>query len=303
MMSRLVEEELRRGQVENARLLLNSDDVIRSTVLEGVQRGKEALGSLGTAINFVSSIYSCLKLKSNQTWSSLYIKAMAGELRDSAVIEDLLLAIKRLPSDAMKILFDLLGESSLPGISAIATDLRHLEAEKDSVDPLRSKYDTHHESLRTTVVAYKVELSRHKSSLSEDDLAYSELVDRVDNILKDYLDECLIDPQTLFLHEILVYDLKSPHREVFAPKPRYAIERALSSPRDYLGCECCKGAQHGLSGTHPATSVLYQLYLESGAIVNIADLWSAFFTIVGNEDAEDEEAEQERALYVHPCQR
>ncbi|KAL8936382.1 MAG: hypothetical protein Q9211_004216 [Gyalolechia sp. 1 TL-2023] len=223
---------------------------------------------------------------------------MSGELRGSPVISDTLLAVRKLPSDAMADFLNLIRESKLPDMSPVASDLQRLESEKETVDPLRSEHDTHHQSLRTTVVAHKVELSKHKASLTKHDLSYSALVDRIDKTLRDYFQGVLIHPPDLFLHEVLVYDLKSPHREVFTPKPRYALERALSSPRDYLGCSCCKGAQHGLSGTHPAISVLYQLYLESGAIINISDLWSAFYTIIGSEDAEDEDAEQQRALYV-----
>ncbi|KAL9003431.1 MAG: hypothetical protein Q9188_003700 [Gyalolechia gomerana] len=294
----LVEAELSRSNVENARLLLDDDKFLRDTVERGIKRGKEALRSLVTAIDLFSSIRSHLGSKTSEPWSSLYIKAMSGELGDSAIMDDTLLAVRKLPSDAMANFLNLLSESKLPGISTVVSDLQRLESEKDSVDPLRSEHDTRHQSLRTTVVAHKVELSKHKSSLTKHDLSYSGLVNRIDRTLKDYFQDILIRPQDLFLHEVLVYDLKSPHREVFAPKPRSALERALRSPRDYLGCSCCKGAQHGLSGTHPATSVLYQLYLESGAIINISDLWSAFHTIIGSEDAEDEDAEQQRALYV-----
>ncbi|KAL8944170.1 MAG: hypothetical protein Q9216_000594 [Gyalolechia sp. 2 TL-2023] len=294
----LVEEALSRSNVESAKLLLDDDKFLRDTIGREIKRGKEALTSLVTAVDLLSSIRSRLSSKMGEPWSSLYIKAMSGELRGSTIINDTLLAVRKLPSDAMAELLDILSESKLAGLSTLASDLQRLESEKDSVDPLRSEHDTHHQSLRTTVVAHKVELSKHKSSLTMYDLSYSELVNRIDKTLKDYFQNFLIHPRDLFLHEVLVYDFKSPHREVFAPKPRYALERALSSPRDYLGCSCCKGSQHGLSGTHPATSVLYQLYLESGAIINTSDLWSAFYTIISPEDAEDEEAEQQRALYV-----
>lgn len=225
---------------------------------------------------------------------------MAGELKDSAIIKAILLAIRRLSSDDMAGLLDHLPDSQLPDITIFARDLQKLEAGNDKPGPLRSKHDTRHENIRTTIVAQKVELSKHSSSLSKQDLSYSELVNRVDSALREYLEQNLIHPQELFLHEVLVFDLRSPHREAFAPKPRCAIERALASPRDYLGCSCCKSAQHGLSSTHPATSLLYQLYLESGAVVNISDLWSAFYTIVGTDDIEDEDAEQQNALYVFP---
>lgn len=294
----MIEEELDHNNVKTVKFLLSDDQFLEDTIIREMKRGKEVMTSLVTAIELLSSINSSLNLKASESWSNIYIKAMAGELRDSAMIKDTFLAIRKLPSDAMTSLLNDLTSTSLPGISALVHDLRRLQSQSDSAVPLRSKHDTHHKSVRTTIVAHKVELSKHVSSLSEQDLFYSKFVDRVDSTLKEYFEKALITPQELFLNEILIYDFKSPHREVFAPKPRYAIERALSSPRDYLGCSCCEGAQHGLSSTHPATSVLYQLYLESGAMINISDLWSAFYTIVGTEDAEDEDDEQERALYV-----
>lgn len=279
------------------KLLLNDDNFLQDMVIKEIKKSKEVLKSLVTAVDLLSRVHSCLNFKTSESWSNIYIKAMAGELRDSAMIKDTMLAVRKLPSDAMtSLLAHLTTNSPLPNISTLINDLRKLESEKDSAVPLRSEHDTHHKSLRTTVVAHKVELSKHVSSLSKQDLSYSKLVNRVDKTLKDYFQRALVDPQELFLHEVVMYDFRSPLREVFAPKPRYAIERALSSPRDYLGCSCCKGAQCGLSSTHPATSVLYQLYLESGAIINISDLWSAFYTITGTEGAEDEDAAQERAL-------
>lgn len=280
------------------KFLLNDDRFLQDIAVKEIRRGTKTLSSLLTAIDLLSSMRSCLSLKASDSWSRIYIKAMAGELRDSAMIKDTLLAIRKLSSDALASLLDRLTDSPLLGISALINDLRRLVSENDSAGPLRSEHYAHRRNIRTTVVAQKVELSKHVSSLSEQDLSYSKLVDRLDRILKDFFQETLIDPSELFLHEVLVYDFKSPHREVFIPNPRYAIERALSSPRDYLGCSCCEGAHHGLSSTHPATSVLYQLYLESGAIINISDLWFAFRTIVGTDDAEDEEVEQERTLYV-----
>ena len=81
------------------------------------------------------------------------------------------------------------------------------------------------------------------------------------------------------------------------PAPRRAIERALSAPHDYLNCECCEGGGKGdaaaLSSSQPATAILYQLYLESGALINIADLWAAFSAVVGTE-GEEEKGEAEK---------
>lgn len=73
----------------------------------------------------------------------------------------------------------------------------------------------------------------------QQDIAYTQLVNTFCEILASYLNQTSRDYMDLFLHEILVYDLKSPHADVFGPKTRFAIERALSAPHDYLGCSCC----------------------------------------------------------------
>ncbi|KAL9020968.1 MAG: hypothetical protein Q9185_001795 [Variospora sp. 1 TL-2023] len=292
----LAEDMIYRNDAKTVKRLLNDDKFLQDTVINGIGKGMEALDCVLTAIDLLLLVHSCLDFKPSESWTKLYIKAMAGELRDSPVIKETLFAIQKLPSDSLASLLKRVSNSLVPDMQRYADDLRKLESQKDDATPLRSEYNTHHQSLRTTIVAQKVELSTHVSSLSEQDRSYSRLVNQVDNSLKEYFQNALVAPQELFLHEVLIYDFKSPHREVFAPKPRHANERALSSPHDYLGCNCCKSSQHGLSSTHPATSVLYQLYLESGALINIADLWSAFYTIVGNEDAEDEDDEQERVL-------
>jgi origin recognition complex subunit 3 len=157
--------------------------------------------------------------------------------------------------------------------------------------PLHTQHDVRNDSLRTTVVAQKVLLSKHKAALSEQDKAYSDLVTQFHDQLEAYFASSFIDPKTLFLSEVLIYDLKSPHTEVFQPKPRFAVERALASPHDYLSCDCCSGVDGNpaaLSATQPATAIVYQMYLESGTLINVSDLWSAFNAIAGDGVEENE---------------
>ncbi|KAL8951161.1 MAG: hypothetical protein Q9222_002849 [Ikaeria aurantiellina] len=296
--SRLAETLLDQREFSTLRQLLDDNLFLHKTVAEKLQSGRDSLSSLVAAVELLASLQSHINIKNRVSWTSLYIKAMAGQLKDSNLLEDIFTAVKRLPSDIMAHLLRDLKDSSVLDMSTFAEDLVQIESEKDHSNPLHSEYDTVHQNLRTTIVAHKVELSRYSSSLSKQDLLYSELVKRIGDNLKAYLDNVLINPQDLFLKEVLVFDLRTPYREVFGPKPRYAVERALNSAGDYLGCSCCKGAQHGLSPTQPALPILYQLYLESGAIINVSDLWSAFYTIVAEDGSEDEDAEQEKALYV-----
>ena len=296
--SRYAQALLERKEYESLKALLDDDNVLGHLVVQGIKTGKQALQAILEVINVLFRIQSSLALKTQTLWTELYIRAMCAELAGSVAFEEIMASIKKLPSNTMKDLLNDLAGMSVPFESAdIMTELDQLTDQlEDSNLPLRSEYDVHHESLRTTVVAQKVSLSKRISTLSSQDSAYTKIVDRIYTDLSNYFETALINPRSLFLNEILIFDSTSPHREVFTPKPRFAVERALSSPHDYLGCDCCGGSEGGLSATQPATAILYQLYLESGAMINTADLWSAFWTIVGGDGNADEEAEQQRAL-------
>ena len=278
--------------------MLDDDSTLGDLIVQELQTGKEAMQAMIRAVDVLFRIQSSLNLKSKSPWSEMYIQAMCVELAGSAAFDEIMVSIRRMPSDNIEALLEAWAVMSVPSeLVKIMTELGQLTHNlEDPKVPLRSAYDVHHGTLRTTVVAQKVSLSKNTATLSAQDSAYTKIVDRIYAILCSYFESTLVNPQDLFLNEIFIFDSKSPHREVFTPKPRYAIERALSSPHDYLGCDCCGGSGGGLSATQPASAILYQLYLESGGVINTADLWSAFWTIVGEDGVEDEEAEQQRAL-------
>lgn len=283
--------------------ILDDDESLHSAVETELVKSREVIKDLLLSLKALCQIQSRAASKNIDSWTEMYIQAMSNSLIESASFEDILASIKKLSSDALNDLLEDLIETlsssdAVTELQEIRDDLNQLTTSlTDSTTPLRSAYDIHHSTLRTTVVAQKVSLSKNSSKLSTEDNTYTKIVDRVFDTLSNHFRTTLINPSDLFLHEVLIYDAKSPHREVFTAKPRFAIERALSSPHDYLGCECCSaGEGAGLEALQPATAVLYQLYLESGSIINTADLWEAFWTIVGAEGGEDEEGEKERAL-------
>ena len=296
--SRYIHNLIARKEYETVRTLLDDDVSLMNIVMQEIRVTKEALQAISKAVDVLFRIQSALTLKAKTTWSEMYIRAMCAGLVESAAFKDVVGTVKKLPSDAMKGILDELAETSAAQeLVGILTELQQLtNGMGHSKVPLRSAYDIHHESLRTTVVAQKVSLSKNISTLSAQDGAYTKIVDRIYTTLCKYFESTLINPQDLLLNEIFIFDSKSPYREVFTPKPRFAIERALSSPHDYLDCDCCSGSQGGLSATQPAMAILYQLYLESGALINTADLWSAFWAIVGGDCIDDEESEQQKAL-------
>ncbi|ERS98613.1 hypothetical protein HMPREF1624_05400 [Sporothrix schenckii ATCC 58251] len=174
---------------------------------------------------------------------------------------------------------------------------------------LRSKYTAQSKVLRTTVVAQKVQLSRDSMALTEEDQTFTELVDAAVAAVVGVVD---VEPATasraavapsslatpssspasrLWLQEVWLYNAQAPYRDVFIPRPGLVVERALARPHDYLACECCAGTEPSKSTsskkngdtergsirpTLPATAILYQLYLDAGPLINVADLWEAF---------------------------
>ncbi|RKU46036.1 hypothetical protein DL546_000004, partial [Coniochaeta pulveracea] len=167
-----------------------------------------------------------------------------------------------------------------------------LARSKKEGNSLRSKYSAHSRVLRTTVVAQKVQLSQDTAKLTSEDKAFTDAIDQLVDLLTEAIHCGPLDTQVF--QEIWVYDSKSPNRDVFIPRPGTSIERALSRPHDYLACACCTAADGEIAGTLPATAILYHLYVEAGALVNVADLWSAFYAIVGGE--EDDEGEGKEGL-------
>lgn len=297
MSYRYAQDQMDKGELEMVQNLLDDDAILLELVLQQLTHGQEAMNALILAAGHIEILRACLNSKPDIKRSQLYVRAMSGELAGSPTIRELLLSIKKLPSNSLDELLSQIPELEGQQLSDLHKQLRKLlKTTSNHGNPLRSEHDVRRETLRTTVVAQKVELSKQRSSLSKDDAAYSKIVNGVHDVLQSYFTRTLITPQNLFLHEVFIYDLKSPHRDVFTAKPRFAIERALSAPHDYLGCTCCNATEEGLSSTQPQTAILYQLYLESGALINVFDLWSAFYAMVGQEDGD--ESEERKVLYV-----
>jgi len=279
--------------------VLTSDPILFGVVRNLITQGRNRLTDLTLAVDTLRTVQRCLPNTQISTYSTLYLQAMNGKLNGSALVRSLLLTLRKSPSHAAVeilqsiLIFDLPHDVGT-ACKSLAKELSMLlKAQGGSTTQLRSEDDVKNSTLRTTVVAQKVELSKQKSSLSKQDAAYTAIVRRLSDVLEGYFTDQLIDPESLVFHEIFVYDLKSPYREVFTPRPRHAIERALAAPHDYLDCDCCApeqgdGDEATLASSQPATAVLYQLYLESGNLINVSDLWQAFQAVLGDQHSEEQ---------------
>lgn len=179
----------------------------------------------------------------------------------------------------------------LGSLLKLADDLALLqESTTKQGTTLRSKYAGQNKIMRTTVIAQRVQLSKDSAALSDEDKKLTRIVDDATKLVVHNL--AVPPPQEVLFSEAWIYDSKSPSRDVFVPRPRAVLERGLTRPHDYLACECCKEGEDGsqATATLPTTAILYQLYLETGSLVNVADLWTAFHAIVSHEESDERRA-------------
>lgn len=300
----MVEHRIKEGDISGLKDLINSDEELVQLAVKTLQE-KDLM--MFTNLRRLATLHAVLSISTTNPTdpTELYITFFTDKFRESDFIQDAINTCKRyVPAEVItlvRIIGKILARSSDIGEteSYSASEDEFLEALSDLEDktvalmkeaeeagkPLCSRYTMQSQTLRTTVVAQKVQLSKRDSVLSKEDAAFTSVIDKLAKTLEQYFK--FDSPQDLFLNEIWIYDSKSPYREVFTPRPRHAIERALSVPHDYLGCTCCKASAEGLSSSQPATAILYQLYLETGGLINVFDLWSAFHTIAGADDGEE----------------
>ncbi|KAL2134751.1 hypothetical protein VTI74DRAFT_10907 [Chaetomium olivicolor] len=292
------EAALEARQLNHAQSLIEDDGYLVNQILEQGQKRRRYLLQLLRSL--------CLITTSNLSSTSfieLYILALSSgvDINQDSGTFPLVDAVKRLSAtEFMSLVNRLLSaiqtgspELGLEGWESDAeefvtslTDLRDeveglIDRSKSNGTALKSKYSAQSRVLRTTVVAQKVQLSQDTATLTDEDKAFTDAVDTLLGLLSENLHCGPVD--NLFLHEVWVFDSKSPYRDVFVPRPGATFGRALSRPHDYLACACCSKANGGLAATLPTTAILYHLYLEAGALINVADLWSAYSALVGEE--------------------
>ncbi|KAK6079779.1 origin recognition complex subunit [Seiridium cupressi] len=292
-----IETTLNAGDIQTVRRLLEDDRYLVVHLQRSQKQCKQWL------LNVLENARILAAIHANETeFMHSYLDAMQNGIDLSTEHKEFLEAVQRMnPADAtafiariLKILHE--GDASIglngsddqvegPGtvLSNVLAEINVLQGNADENGTiLKSKYSGHNKVLRTTVIAQKVQLSRDTANLSEEDKAYTELIDLLVKTLESILKTARVED--IFLHEVWLCDLRTPYRDVFIPRPRAVVERALTRPHDYLSCSCCKSGEDEIKPTLPATAILYHLYLETGSLINVADLWSAFYAIVGEEN-------------------
>ncbi|KAM3089249.1 Origin recognition complex subunit 3 [Clarireedia jacksonii] len=303
-----VEKLVEAGELKRSMELITENETLAEEVENFIQSKDETIQKSLRAMQIIMS--SRIEVPGA---IDLYMKASTGSFLDSETLHAIIESLKRSTLEDFRAAtreFKVAAENGRPELDLEPWVGAEPEFYKEIVDiydnvstlaeseegkSIRSSYSIHNKALRTTVISQKVQLSQEKSSLTKHDKEYTILVDRLIKALQDFVS--LENLQDLFLSEIWIYDLKYPYQDAFIPKPRFAIERALSSPHEYLSCECCDPTKEGASMSHPPTAILYKLFLEAGTLVNVFDLWTAFVANLGPEYDEGEDMER-RALML-----
>jgi len=288
-------EDSHTGQVRD---LLEDDKYLFAQAIKLVKAGQQAMHDMFQMVKFISLLLKELNISKKASISELSIRALSGEIQDSPLLEDTLAALKRLDSFKFKALIPYFPASvtNSPEFQSIRNDFTALVQTHKDPEPLRSEYDSLNAVIGTTIVQQRVKLNKGKANLPEEYIKYTNIIDRTHALLASYFETTMQKTQDLPLHEVFLFDARNPIKEVFAPRPRFAIERALSNPFDYL-MYTSETAEGKISSKQPATSILYQLYLESGALVNIHDLWQAFYAVFESEEGDSCDERMTMALF------
>ncbi|KAI6249950.1 Origin recognition complex subunit 3 [Erysiphe necator] len=279
------------------KLLLTNDKILLGEVENAIKSKND------TRTRLLRVIYILKKVSSkNPSIIDLYLLAQNGCIGNSKYVLEVIDSLKRMTPTTLISLIDTITQSIHHGapemdlsgwaleedellseLSSIQSQISMLEKKcSNNGKELKSSYAIHNKSIRTTVVAQRVQLSYENLNLSLEDKDFTSLVDRLSKLLTAYFST--VDLQNQFLSEAWTYDSLYRYSKAFNPQPRATIELALSKPSSYLN-SCTSN-----STKPPATSILYQMYLESGSLINVYDLWNSFASVfnASTDDTVDE---------------
>ena len=205
------------GDHAKVKRLLEDDQALLKYVYEQLEYNVSRLNWMMVTLKRIQSFHAVLELR-HPSFADVYAEAMSGDFYKSRMARELLLRAKLCSPDTLTTLITDVRDSllSMPP-SNISLSPDHFEELEEQLPPF---------------VANSGETSKSKKQ-------WSELRQSCCESVASYIEQTICASEDFFLHEILFYDLSAPHRDAFNPRVRMAVERALSSPQDYLGCSCC----------------------------------------------------------------
>ncbi|KAJ8948400.1 hypothetical protein NQ318_009908 [Aromia moschata] len=117
---------------------------------------------------------------------------------------------------------------------------------------------------------------------------YENLRKNILNFLSGVFEEYLIEPSSLYFHEIFFFNHISIQNYIVGTH-RSAIHNALNDPQYYLQCKCCEIPNSlVIRPSMPDICITYKLHLECGKMINLYDWLQAFLSIVDPMESEDD---------------
>lgn len=210
-----------------------------------IKQSCHALAQLGLASKIIFFLQTCLSKPHQRPLSSIYIDALTSDFVGSPSVRELLLTLKKLSSNGAKSVL----EAVAPTLEQVedealrdthASLLDYVTKVDESSKPLRSEFSITADTLRISIVSRKAGLHKQKSTFSDEELKYSKLLLAFHDALYQHFEKIFADPNSLPFIETILFDYRAMHRSAFMPRTRQVIDRALTSPHDYLNCDCCQ---------------------------------------------------------------
>lgn len=271
-----------KAQRHQTRELLSSDESLLKDAIEVVRASKSRLRQYLEAVELLHMTYSLLEptAPSPLELELLLINSLPN-LVESEVYHDIDSALADLPFEEFRDFLDRLAllatktqfvdfSTEVVGEEDAASERLSLRSIKESLSKIRDPGTSQLVPVSSPQQQFNILLASFLEAKLSQGLA---------NESRSPVTTTDTNPFQAYLSEATILNMRSPLSAILHARPRYALERALTRPADYLGCECCTANKQGEisdRSTLPATSLLLTLLNEAGNIVNVQDLWDAF---------------------------
>ncbi|KAI5286718.1 hypothetical protein KEM52_001885, partial [Ascosphaera acerosa] len=163
-----VEHLIASRQTQKARRMLDDDGYLATESARIVRSNRTRTYNALHAAEVLGDLSQVAETSQNVTRSGLVTAALSGDLLGSDDIEQVLLAIKKLPSDKMMICLQSLPDALRHGdhFKPTIARLQHLVDTQDGPGPLASQYDDRKQKRMTFVVGQRLQLQRGSIKLT-----------------------------------------------------------------------------------------------------------------------------------------
>ena len=237
---RHIENLVKSGRAETIKYLLDSDDELFKYTRGQLSSNQDKLTWAIATLKATQSLHIDLGMKL-PSFTDLYCEAMTTGLKKSPIVREVMVRVRLSPASVLARLLATVQDIIL-SMPPIDYDLSpdHLG---DLIEQLGQLAEHAAGSEVDQIKRHPHESTKKAKKLSPQEKARAELLKDCCESLESYFTQTLFDYRGLVFHEILFYDFKTTHRDAFTPKIRFAVERALSLPQDYLACSCCAGVK------------------------------------------------------------